>query len=125
MVGYRRGLGIVDVGYVDTGDVLGSGYVRHVEDAPAVPGLVQGHALSDVPITVQVMVGYQFHVLDFLSASRHHASITYCSTSSVCLFTDMAPWRNPQGAILAPFLRCAVWLSRPRQRLGSWFTGRP
>ena len=73
-VGLGDELGIVDVGYVHAGDIFGRGHVGHVEDPPAVPGLVYGHALADISITVQVMVRDQLHVLYFLSGSRHYSS---------------------------------------------------
>ena len=63
--------GVGQIRHVDAGEVLGRRLVGHVEDAPAVGGLVQVHALADVIVSLEIDVGNQFHVPGFSRLGRH------------------------------------------------------
>ena len=68
-VGLGHDLRVGQIGNVHAGKVLGRAFVGHVENAASVGCLVQVHSLAEIVVPVQINVGYELHVFDFLGLS--------------------------------------------------------
>ncbi len=67
-VGLGHHLGVGQVGNVHAGKVLGRAFVGHVKDTPPAGRLVQVHPLAQIVVPVQIDVGNEPHILDFLGS---------------------------------------------------------
>src|ERR671922_1264941 len=73
-IGLQYDLRVGQVAHVHSGEVFGSAFMRDPKDALTVRELLKSDAFAAVAKSIQVMMGNQLHVFDFLIVRCHWAS---------------------------------------------------
>ncbi len=73
-VGLHNDFGVGQIADIHAGNILRSTFVRDPEDAPTIGELLKRDSFATVAEAVQIVMGDQFHVFDFLTLCCHRAS---------------------------------------------------